>query len=62
MEENVNKIYDYTFNDLKTKKEYAPVIISILKTLKENKEKISIQDALNILEDSKTILTQITLV
>jgi hypothetical protein len=62
MEENINKIYDYPFNNLKTDKEYAPVIISVLKVFKEQKEPISIQSALDILEDSKKILTQITAV
>lgn len=60
MEENVNKIYEYPFNELKTTKKYAPVVISILKAIKENKEPISIQSALEILEDSKKILLQIT--
>lgn len=60
MEEKIEKIYDYPFNDLKTNKEYALVITSILKIIQENKEPISIQSALEILEDSKKILLQIT--
>lgn len=60
MEEDINTIYGYPFNELKTTKRYAPVIISILKTIKESKEPISIQGALEILDDSKKILLQTT--
>lgn len=60
MEENINKIYNYPFNNLKTTKEYAPVVTSILNVIKNQKESMSIQDALDVLEDSKTILTKIT--
>lgn len=60
IEENVKNIYDYPFNDLKTSKKYAPIIVSILTNLKEGIEPISIQSALDILDDSKTIIKQIT--
>lgn len=62
--ENLSKIiediYNCPFNGLITKKEDAPVIVSVLKTLKDSKEPIPIQSALAILEDSKKILLQIT--
>lgn len=60
IEKNVNQVYDYPFNQLKTSKKYAPIIVSILARIKQNAEPVSIQSALDILEDSKTILKQIT--
>ena len=59
IEKNVISIYEDISNDLKTTKEYAPVIISVLQVLKETREPISIQSALNVLDDSKCILQQI---
>jgi hypothetical protein len=60
IEKNVISIYEDISNNLKTTKEYAPVIVSVLQILKETREPISIQSALNILDDVKCILQQIT--
>ncbi len=60
IQKNVINIYEDISNNLKTNKKYAPVIISVLRALKETREPISIQSALNILDDSKCILQQIT--
>lgn len=60
IKEKVNCIYNYPFNELKTSKEYAPVITSIINILKKNKEPISIQSALNILDDCKMVIKEIT--
>lgn len=57
IKEKVNCIYEYPFNELKTSKEYAPVIVSIINELR--KEPISIQSALEILEDTSKIILQI---
>jgi len=60
IQKNVISIYEDIANNLKTDKKDAPVIISILKVLKDTPKPISIQSALNILDDSKCILQQIT--
>lgn len=60
IEKNVISIYEDISNNLKTNKEYAPVTISVLQVLKETRKPISIQDALNVLDDSKSILQKIT--
>ena len=60
IEKNVISIYEDISNNLKTTKEYAPVIVSVLQILKETREPISIQSALNTLDDVKCILQQIT--
>lgn len=60
IQKNVISIYEDIANNSKTDKKDAPVIISILKVLKDTPKPISIQSALNILDDSKCILQQIT--
>lgn len=60
IQKNVISIYEDIANNLKIDKKDAPVIISILKVLKDTPKPISIQSALNILDDSKCILQQIT--
>ena len=55
IEKNVISIYEDISNNLKTTKE-----VSVLQILKETREPISIQSALNILDDVKCILQQIT--
>lgn len=60
MEDKIQELYNASFNELKSKKKYAPVVTSVLKVLKENKDPITIRDAIKILEDSKNILLQVT--
>ena len=59
MEENVMKIYGNPFNQLQAK-EYAPVVIKVLETIKNNEEPISVQSALKILDDASRIIPRIT--
>ena len=59
MEEKIMEIYEYPFNELKAR-EYAPVVIKVLEAIKNNKEPISIQSALYILDDASKIIPKIT--
>ena len=61
MEEKVMEIYEYPLNGLKAK-EYAPVVIKVLETIKSNEEPISVQSALKILDDASRIIPRITTV
>ena len=61
MEENVMKIYGNPLSQLQAK-EYAPVVIKVLETIKSNEEPISVQSALKILDDASRIIPRITTV
>lgn len=58
MEDKVNQAYDYLFNNLKTDKEYASIVVDILNAVNQEKT-LSIQDALDVLNDTSKIILMI---
>lgn len=57
--EKVKEFYNYPLTDLKSSIKNAPITADILETLFKHETKITVEDALKVFDDCKTILLKL---